>query len=68
MDFQASNNLVVTDDSGAETLQYTLMEGSKVKIDEEIYDIKDLTASSVTLYHREDDTDGYAELFVNLKR
>jgi len=69
MDFQDNGNCVVTDSGGDETLLYTIMPESKVKIDEDIFEIRSLTATSVTLFLRDDlGSDEYDEIYVNLKR
>jgi hypothetical protein len=69
MDFQENGNLILTDSSGPETLQYKILSASKVIIDEDTFDIKNLTASSVTLFAHEDlSADEYDEVNVNLKR
>lgn len=68
-DFQNNGSLVITDPSGTETYPYNITSDSKVEFDGTIYEIKNLTANSVTLYIREDYAPGeYEEVSLNLKR
>ena len=70
LDFQNNGNVVITaSGSTVETYPYTLQSGSKVSFDGDIYEVRDLTLSSVTLYIREDYAPGeYDETLLNLKR
>lgn len=69
-DFQNNGNLVVSiPGSGIESFSYTIKPGSKVEIDGDILEVKDLTGSGVTLFFRDDfSPTEYEELFLNLKR
>jgi hypothetical protein len=70
LDFQNNGNVVITyPGSPIESFPYTLKPDSKVEFDGDIYEIKNLTNSNVTLYIREDFAPGeYDEIFINLKR
>jgi len=68
-DFQTSGSLVISNVITATTLPYSIMPNSKVQIDGEIFEIRNLTASQVTLYFRQDYAPGeYDDLFINLNR
>src|SRR5687768_8251855 len=68
-DFQTNGNLLISSFLNATTLPYSIMANSKVQIDGDIFEIRNLTASQVTLFIREDyGPDEYDELFINLKR
>jgi major membrane immunogen (membrane-anchored lipoprotein) len=70
MDFQNNGQVVVTQSPGnVESTPYTIKPNSKVEIDGDIYDIQNLTASSVTLYNRETiSANYYYEYLISLKR
>jgi hypothetical protein len=70
MDFQSNGNVIITvPGSPAETYSYTVKPDSKVDIDGDIYEVRNLTALNVTLFLREDYASGeYDEVSVNLKR
>lgn len=69
LDFQSNGNVVVTQPGSTETYPYTLQPGSKVEFDGDIYEIRNLTHSGVTLFTREDYSPGeYDEVFINLKK
>ena len=69
-DFQNNGNLVISDDSGYETYPYTLQNNTSVQFAGDTYEIKNLTATSVSLYYRSEfGPDGdYMEYFINLKK
>jgi len=68
-DFQTNGSLLISNIVNANSFPYSIMANSKVKIDGEIFEIRNLTASQVTLFIREDYAPGeYDELFLNLKR
>ena len=69
-DFQDNGNLVIKSPTlPIETLPYTINPGSKVNIDDDIFDIQNLTASKVTLYLKDDYGQGdYTEISIKLKR
>jgi hypothetical protein len=68
-DFQTNGSLLISSFLNATTLPYSIMANSKVQIDGDIFEIRNLTASQVTLFIREDYVPGeYDELFINLKR
>ena len=68
-DFQTNGNLLITSFLNASTHPYSILANSKVDIDGDIFEIRDLTASQVTLYFRQDYVAGeYDDLFINLKR
>jgi hypothetical protein len=66
-DFQANGNLVIKTFFGADH-PYTIISDSKVKIDGDIFDIRNLTSSQVTLFIRTDYTNQYNEQYINLKK
>ncbi len=70
LDFQNNGNLVISSPgTGVESLPYAIKPDSKVEIDGDIYEIRNLTGSKVTLYLREDYAPGeYDETLINLKR
>jgi hypothetical protein len=69
IDFQSNGNVVITiPGSAVETYAYTIKPDSKVDIDGDIYEIRNLTASNATLFIRQDYGVGdYDEVSVNLK-
>jgi len=70
LDFQDNGNLVIRETGGfTDTITYTIQADSKVIIDGELYEVRDLTASNVALFIKEDYGGGdYDEIFINLKR
>lgn len=70
MDFQDNGHVIIlVPGDTPESYTYTIKPDSKVDIDGDIYEIKNLTASTVTLLMREDYGGGdYEELYINLKR
>jgi hypothetical protein len=70
IDFQNNGNVVINDPNwGVDTYTYILRPDSKVEIDGDVFEIRNLTANSVTLYIREDfGNNDYDEGFFNLKR
>ena len=70
IDFQNNGNVVSTIAGyPVQTSPYTIKPDSKVEIDGDIYEIRNLTATSVTLFIREDYAPGeYDEAYINLKR
>ena len=70
IDFQNNGTVVITiPGDPVETYAYTIKPDSKVDIDGDIYEVRNLTASNVTLFIREDYAVGeYDEAYVNLKR
>jgi hypothetical protein len=70
MDFQSNGNVVITiPGSAVETYAYVIKPDSKVDIDGDIYEIRNLTTSNATLFIRQDYGVGdYDEVSVNLKR
>ena len=67
-DFQTNGSLVISGFITATTFPYSIM-ANKVQIDGDIFEIRNLTASQVTLFIRQDYAPGeYDELFINLKR
>lgn len=68
-DFQTNGSLLISSFLNATTMPYSIMANSKVQIDADIFEIRNLTASQVTLFIREDYGPAeYDELFINLKR
>jgi hypothetical protein len=68
-DFQNNGNLLISGFLAGTTVPYTIISNSKVEIDGDIFEIRNLTGSNVTLFIREDFGSGdYQELFLNLKR
>jgi len=70
IDFQNNGNVVSTIPGyPVATTPYTIKPDSKVEIDGDIYEIRNLTATNVTLFIREDYAPGeYDESYINLKR
>jgi hypothetical protein len=70
LDFQSNGNVIIaTPGSPVESFPYTLQSGSRVEFAGDIYEIRDLTGSGVTLFIREDYAPGdYDETFINLKK
>jgi hypothetical protein len=55
--------------TNTETVNYTIKPGSKVEIDGDTFEIRNLTGSTVTLYNREDFPGNYSiDVTINLKR
>ncbi len=68
-DFQDNGNLVITGFLAGSTVAYTILPNSKVEIDGDVFEIRNLAGSSATLFIRQDYTPSeYDELFINLKR
>ena len=68
-DFQTNGNLLITSFLNGSSHPYSILPGSKVDIDGDIFEIRNLTASQVTLFFRQDYVPGeYDDLFINLKR
>jgi hypothetical protein len=68
-DFQTNGSLLISSFLNGTTLPYTIMPNSKVDIDGDIFEIRNLAASQVTLFIHQDYSPGeYDELFINLKR
>lgn len=69
-DFQSNDSLIIVSPGlGTESFPYTIQANSKVKIDEDIFEVRNLTASRVTLFIREDFAQGeFTEISFNLKR
>ena len=68
-DFQTNGTLLISSFLNGVTYPYSILPNSKVQIDSDIFEIRNLTASQVTLFIREDYAPGeYDELFINLKR
>lgn len=70
IDFQSNGNVLIGHwGSPIESFPYILKPDSKVEFDGDIYEIRNLAASTVTLFLREDFGGGdYDELFINLKK
>jgi hypothetical protein len=70
IDFQNNGLAIKTELSGfTETWPYTIISKTKLQMNGIMYDLRDLTNSSVTLFHHEDTGPGeYFEIFLNLKR
>ena len=69
MDFQDNGHLVVTYPGNTnESLSYSMLPDTKVDIDGDIFEIRNLTASGVTLFTMEDLGSWRYETFINLKR
>jgi len=70
IDFQNNGNVVSSvPGNPVKTSPYTIKPDSKVEIDGDIYEIRNLTATNVTLFIREDYAPGeYDESYINLKR
>jgi len=67
-DFQNNGNLLISGFLTGTTVPYTIISNSKVEIDGDIFEIRNLTGSNVTLFIRVDYTNEYQEMFLNLKR
>lgn len=69
-DFQNNGNVVISYSGGSvESYPYTIKPDSKVEFDGDTFEIRNLTASSVTLFLREDYAPGeYDEVSINLKK
>jgi hypothetical protein len=68
-DFQTNGTVVMTHDGVVESHPYSIQPGSKVDIDGDVNEIRNLTASSVTLYFRaEYSSTEYVEFFQGLTR
>ena len=68
-DFQTNGNLLISSFLNSSTHPYSILPNSKVEIDGDIFEIRNLTASQVTLFFRQDYAPGeYDDLFINLKR
>jgi len=67
-DFQTNGQVAIFQDGVTETSPYTIKD-SNVEIAGEIAEIRNLTASSVTLYLKDIESPGlYSEVLLNLKR
>ena len=67
-DFQNDGNLLITGFLVGSTVPYTIISNSKVEIDGDIFEIRNLNGSQVTLFIRTNYTNQYQEMFINLKR
>ena len=67
-DFQNDGNLLISGFLVGTTVPYTIISNSKVEIDGDIFEIRNLTGSQVSLFIRTDYTNQYQEMFINLKR
>ena|SRR5215213_2521969 len=69
-DFQNNGHLIISSPgSSPESVPYTLQPNSKVDIDGDVAEIKNLTSSTVTLFLKEDYGGGdYFEASINMKR
>jgi hypothetical protein len=71
IDFQSNGNLLITaPGSPDQSFQYIIKADSKVEIDGDTYEIRNLNPSGVTLFIHEDfgTAVDYNETFLNLKR
>ena len=70
MDFQDNGHVVIKyPDNSVESMLYSIKPDSKVDIDGDVFEVRNLTASAVTLLLREDYSPGeYDEVYINLKR
>ena len=70
MDFQDNGHVVITyADNSIESLSYSIKPDAKVEVDGDLFEIRNLTGVSVTLFLRLDYSPGeYDEVFINLKR
>ena len=70
LDFQNNGNLIISSPgSSPDSVPYTIQSNSKVDIDGDVAEIRNLTSSTVTLFLKEDYGGGdYFELSINLKR
>lgn len=67
-DFQENGKLLISGFLTASTSSYTIMPDSKVEIDGDIFEIRNLTDSQVTLFMHVDLSNQYQEIFLNLTR
>src|SRR6266487_6659168 len=67
-DFQNDGNLLISGFLTGTTVPYKIMSNSKVEIDGDIFEIRNLTNSEVTLFIRTDYGNDYQEMFLNLKK
>ena len=68
-DFQNNGNVVMSHDGVIESHPYTISSDSKLNIEGYIYEIRHLTAASVTLFLRDEYSPGnYAEIEQSFKR
>ena len=68
-DFQTNGSLLISSFLNGSSHPYAILPNSKVEIDGDIFEIRNLTASQVTLFFHQDYAPGeYDELFINLKR
>lgn len=68
-DFQNNGMLVITDEYGSDTFPYSIQNETTVEFNGMAFEIRNLTANSVTLYTREEFGPGnYAEASFSLKR
>jgi hypothetical protein len=69
MDFQDNGNLVITNQFGIRTIPYTIQNEVTVEFDGKIYEIRDLTATSVILVTRVDLGSGsFTDHCISLRR
>lgn len=70
MDFQDNGNVVITSPGfPPESFSYSIKPDSKVEFDGDVYEVRNLAASTVTLFIRIDFSPGeYDEIYINLKR
>ena len=68
-DFRNNGSLIITDEYGTETFSYSIQNATTVEFDGMVFEIRNLTGNSVTLYTREEYApNNYAELTFNLTR
>ena len=68
-DFQTNGSLLIISFLNGSTHPYSILPNSKVEIDGDVFEIRNLTASQVTLFFRQDYVPGeYDDLFINLKK
>lgn len=68
-EFNSDGNLIRRAGLSADSTPYTITSDSKVNIGGEIFEIRDLTRSAVTLVNKAGNTPGtYTEVSLNLKR
>lgn len=68
-DFQDNGNVLVTSAGVIQSFPYAVKTDSKVVINNDTLEIRNLTATNVTLFSREDFAPGkYEEIFINLER
>ena len=69
IDFQANGTAVMTHDGVVESHPYNIQPGSKVEIEGDIYEIRNLTTSGVTLFLRDEYSPSeYVEFLQDLNR